>query len=754
MSNTIKIQLRVRPPGANPAMQFDPNEKPLYNIDYNDEVMQLVGANQNYNFKFNHIFDAKSTQEEVYDHLVKPMMGDFLAGFNCCVFCYGQTGSGKTYTQTGGNGSYNDRGLMPRALEQLFQQIELSKDRNFDVYLSYAQILNEGGFDLLSQSGQPVSGQRTHEQLARIQLLESEANVIRVRNLSAFPATSVEEALNVLWNGDMNRLVTATSQNQSSTRSHCIFTINLHSRPNGSEVIRKSKFHFVDLAGSERVSQTGSEGLILSQARYINVSLFHLETVIQALARAQKDPSMHVPYRNSLMTLYLKDSLGGNCKTAMLATVAVEQKNIPESISTCQFAMQVGSISNLATINEEIDPKLLIQKLKQENKLLKEELKLLKEGEGANCQKDLSPEEEEDVKQKVREFLADTQKQTLDVGSWFRLQFAIRYMRQLYNDKQGGPSSPTTAQPLDENELTRLKKILQQRDAEIDILTQMVGGDQPKPQPHQAKHAGPMYDYDNIDTTYESQNGSTRELKFVPESESTPKSRPQSASKQQQTAILDRPVAQNVPDSVPRPPVKEKKLSEAEQYLNILSSAGNICKIDLSKLSLNQLKNEEQVIFAQFQSKYYNAERLNSDKETLQTLYKDAKLQANSIIQLKSQAEKMKTELLQLVQKLGSETEETDFIKEQLQKVNSEYQLKVRALKETQVQLKSVEADLNVNKDKMKKDFIRWYQYAVQYLQNQQPAKIETHKKGAGSIDQEIDDEIQAFYNLKKKAGM
>lgn len=214
------------------------------------------------------------------------MLSDFMQGYNCCVFCYGQTGSGKTYTQTGGSGSYNDRGLMPRALEQLFQQIEIQKDRQYEIFISYCQILNEGGFDLLSAQGTSDGLQPTHEQLQRVKLVEQpETGVIVVKNLSAFQAKTVEDALNILWSGDLNRVVTATSQNQSSSRSHCIFTINLHSKPAGSEVVRKSKFHFVDLAGSERVSQTGAEGVILNQARYINVSLFHLETVIQALAR-------------------------------------------------------------------------------------------------------------------------------------------------------------------------------------------------------------------------------------------------------------------------------------------------------------------------------------------------------------------------------------------------------------------------------------------------------------------------------------
>lgn len=227
------------------------------------------------------------------------------------------------------------------------------------------------------------------------------------------------------------------------------------------------------------------------------------------------------------MTLFLKDSLGGNCRTAMLATVAVEKQNIPESIATCQFAMQVGSIKNKAKINEEIDPKLLISKLKQEIKLLKEENKLLKEGTGANCQTDLSQQEQDDIYAKVREYLGDTSIENLELGSWFRLQFGVRFMRTLYIEKRSSDDKPVgeiqvVPKPESQSEIARLKNLLQQRDAEIDILTQMVGGDVPKPK----KEAGPQYDYDNVADGYfeeqqEIEDG--KELSFQ-------KSRPSSAS--------------------------------------------------------------------------------------------------------------------------------------------------------------------------------------------------------------------------------
>lgn len=512
MSN-IKVQVRIRPPGTNPAMEYNKQQKQYYQIDYNDEVLTLVAPDRlqteqvptPQRFKFDRIYDPTATQEDVFDGICKPMLGEYFMGYNCCVMCYGQTGSGKSFTQTGGIQSYSQRGLMPRALESIFQRVQEDASRNYEVYISYIQILNEGGFDLLTKQQDPLEVQRQQlDALSRVTLQETSDSVIKVKNLSAYRAENLEAALNILWTGDLNRVVTATSQNQASSRSHCIFTVLLVQKQVNSDTVKKSKFHFVDLAGSERVSRTGADGVVLQQARYINVSLFHLETVIQALHRQMTQPQAHVPYRNSMMTLYLKDSLGGNCKTALLATIAVEVQNMTESVSTCQFAMQVGCIKNRASINEEVDVQVLIKRLKTENTLLKEELKLLKEGETANAQKALSDEDTEHIKQKVREFLADAELQQLQVGNYWRLQYAIRYMRELYVSKSGAPNEQKGAVPITESEsqIQKLKELLQQRDAEIEILTQMVGGGVPGAP---KKTQGPMYDYQYVDQEYNDQ---------------------------------------------------------------------------------------------------------------------------------------------------------------------------------------------------------------------------------------------------------
>lgn len=156
--------------------------------------------------------------------------------------------------------------------------------------------------------------------------------------------------------------------NQASSRSHCVFAVDVEARRPGSSVVRRARLNLVDLAGSERVGRTGSEGSVLREARHINLSLHYLEQVIIALQDRGEGgrPPPHVPYRNSLMTMVLRDSLGGNCRTVMVATVTAAAEHVDESISTCRFAQRVARVTNEPSVNEEADPAAVIRRLKQE----------------------------------------------------------------------------------------------------------------------------------------------------------------------------------------------------------------------------------------------------------------------------------------------------------------------------------------------------------------------------------------------------
>jgi len=172
--------------------------------------------------------------------------------------------------------------------------------------------------------------------------------------------------------GNFVRQVSSTSMNQCSSRSHCVFTITLEGREKETGLCFVSKLHLVDLAGSERISKTDVEGNLLKEAKYINLSLTYLEQVIVALnERLKMGYRQHIPYRNSLMTTILKDSLGGNCKTVMVATVSPDYENIEETISTCRFAQRVGQLENEIRRNEKLDLEVVVRRLENEKSELK-----------------------------------------------------------------------------------------------------------------------------------------------------------------------------------------------------------------------------------------------------------------------------------------------------------------------------------------------------------------------------------------------
>lgn len=188
-----------------------------------------------------------------------------------------------------------------------------------------------------------------------------------------------EEAFNLVFEGESNRTISEHQLNKESTRSHCVFTIYLEmkSRIESSEKVITSKLNFVDLAGSERVKKTGSTGITLKEANYINKSLTFLEQVVVSLTDKSKKSSKlkeHVPYRQSKMTHILKDSIGGNCRTVMIATIWPEEPYVYESLSTLNFAKRMMNVVNEATVNIQLDTNALLRKYQKEIKELKQEL--------------------------------------------------------------------------------------------------------------------------------------------------------------------------------------------------------------------------------------------------------------------------------------------------------------------------------------------------------------------------------------------
>ncbi|XP_071404124.1 kinesin-like protein KIF6 [Pithys albifrons albifrons] len=463
VKETIRVYARVKPLGRRQqagSYSVDVEEEPLSSLEITvpRDLTDGFVNNKRESYKFN-----------------------VLAGYNGTVFAYGQTGSGKTFTITGGAERYSDRGIIPRTLSYIFDQLQKDSSKVYTTHVSYLEIYNECGYDLLD----PRHEASRLEDLPKVTIMEDSDQNIHLKNLSLQQATNEEEALNLLFLGDTNRMIAETPMNQASSRSHCIFTIHISSKEPGSATIRRSKLHLVDLAGSERVAKTGVGGHLLTEAKYINLSLHYLEQVIIALAEKNRS---HIPYRNSMMTSVLRDSLGGNCMTTMIATLALDKRNIDESISTCRFAQRVALIKNEAVLNEEIDPRLMIVQLKKEIQDLKDELELVT---GKQRTSELSQEELLQLEDLVETFLKDNDPDsTLDVGADMRkIKYCFVHMKQLMNHQRtsekklvSGDITEEDSNKEAEEDMEKLKELLQQRDNEINILVNMLKKEKKKAQ--------------------------------------------------------------------------------------------------------------------------------------------------------------------------------------------------------------------------------------------------------------------------------
>ncbi|XP_065061437.1 kinesin-like protein KIF6 [Rhopilema esculentum] len=487
VKQTIQIYCRLKPTQntANQLFEVDDDVGESSIVTFRvprDLASGLINNKKEaYKFRFNHIFEQNAKQEDIFNAISKPVIENVLSGYNGTIFAYGQTGSGKTFTITGGAERFADRGIIPRSLSYIFNYYETNSSLEYSTHISYLEIYNESGYDLLD----PRHEAAKLEDLPKVNLLEDSDGNIHLRNLSVHPAHNEEDALNLLFLGDTNRMIAETPMNQASTRSHCIFTIHITMKDPATATIRRAKLHLVDLAGSERVSKTGVVGTLLSEAKYINLSLHYLEQVIIALSEKSRS---HIPYRNSMMTSVLRDSLGGNCMTTMIATCSVEKKNIDESISTCRFAQRVAMIKNDAILNEELDPKLVIERLKREIQQLKDELAM---STGVEYDGELTEEDRKSLLETVRVFLEDNDPEAvLSVGADMRkINHCFYLLKGFYREKSVEAKQSINRETRDESpvpdrsesnylsnvsEVKKLKELILQRDNEINILVNML----------------------------------------------------------------------------------------------------------------------------------------------------------------------------------------------------------------------------------------------------------------------------------------
>nr|XP_013804021.1 PREDICTED: kinesin-like protein KIF9 [Apteryx mantelli mantelli] len=307
-----------------------------------------------------------ASQDLAYETVAEKLVSEALNGYNGTIMCYGQTGAGKTYTMTGATADYKHRGIIPRAIQQVLKATTRCVDRFVTVRVSYLEIYNETLFDLLST----MTSSRTGD--AQMAVVDCPQGVY-VKGLSIHTVSHEEDALNLLFEGETNRVIAEHALNKNSSRSHCIFTIYIESRFRVFSDVKHitSKINLIDLAGSERLSKTGSEGQVLKEATYINKSLSFLEQIVIALGDPKRD---HIPFRQSKLTHVLKDSLGGNCNTVLVANICGEAVHVEETLSSLRFATRMKWITTEPVINETCDAEWMVKTLEKEIVFLKREL--------------------------------------------------------------------------------------------------------------------------------------------------------------------------------------------------------------------------------------------------------------------------------------------------------------------------------------------------------------------------------------------
>ncbi|XP_060259150.1 kinesin-like protein KIF6 isoform X4 [Ovis aries] len=628
VKQTIQIFARVKP-------TVRKQQQGIYSIDEDEKLtpsLEIIlprdladgfvnNKRESYRFKFQRIFDQDAKQETIFENIAKPVAESVLAGYNGTIFAYGQTGSGKTFTITGGAERYSDRGIIPRTLSYIFEQLQKDSSKMYTTHISYLEIYNECGYDLLD----PRHEASSLEDLPKVTVLEDPDQNIHLKNLSLHQATTEEEALNLLFLGDTNRMI--------------------------AEVI---------------------------------------------IALSEKHRA-HVPYRNSMMTSVLRDSLGGNCMTTMVATLSLEKRNIDESISTCRFAQRVALIKNEAVLNEEIDPKLMIIRLQKEIQELKDELAIVT---GEQRTEALTEAELLQLEKLITSFLEDQDPESkLEVGTDMRkIHHCFHYLKKLLNDEKTHRQSTAPSankdqncqEPLKEEEYKKLRDILQQRDNEINILVNMLKKEKKKAQ--DALHLSSM-------DRGELRHGQSSPL--PPGNPDGPKTLPLSAPTQ----------AQDSSTSPYRSSLLHRKTGMREE------------------MSLGR-----QEAFEIFKRDHADSVTIEDNKQILKQRFSEAKALGESINEARSKIGRLKEEITQRhVQQVALGISENtplpsmpdqleEKLRSQLEEEKRRYKTMFARLKALKVEIEHLQLLMDKAKVKLQKEFEAWWAKEATSLQVSSPA--------------------------------
>lgn len=376
----VNVQVIIR---CRPFNEEDVKAKTQSVVTCNDDKQEVIVTQNTGNkqtdktFSFDKVFGPSSKQKDLYDQVVNPIVKEALEGYNWTIFAYGQTGTGKTYTMEGEGGKskngefHEDVGVIPRAVEQLFDTLEAQKSE-YSMKVTYIELYNEEITDLLA-----------HDEKSKkhISLMEDGKGAVFMRGLEEELVRSADEIHQILQKGSAKKHTADTLINTQSNRSHSLFTITIQIKEitsEGVEIIKCGKLNLVDLAGSENILRSGAREGRAREAGEINKSLLTLGRVINALV----DHSGHVPYRDSKLTRLLRDSLGGKTKTCIIATVSPSIHSLEETQNTLDYAYRAKSIKNRPEVNHKVTKTPAVKELYTEIDSLKQELHATREKNG------------------------------------------------------------------------------------------------------------------------------------------------------------------------------------------------------------------------------------------------------------------------------------------------------------------------------------------------------------------------------------
>uniref|UniRef100_A0A674KBM6 plus-end-directed kinesin ATPase n=1 Tax=Terrapene triunguis TaxID=2587831 RepID=A0A674KBM6_9SAUR len=377
---SVKVAVRVRPFNSRETskeskciIQMQGNSTSIINPKNPKEAPKSFSFDYSYWSHTSPEDPCFASQNRVYNDIGKEMLLHAFEGYNVCIFAYGQTGAGKSYTMMGKQ-EESQAGIIPQLCEELFEQINdnSNEEMSYSVEVSYMEIYCERVRDLLNPKNKGNLRVREHPLLGPY-----------VEDLSKLAVTSYTDIADLMDAGNKARTVAATNMNETSSRSHAVFTIVFTQKRHDTETDlcteKVSKISLVDLAGSERADSTGAKGTRLKEGANINKSLTTLGKVISALAEVvstskKKKKTDFIPYRDSVLTWLLRENLGGNSRTAMVAALSPADINYDETLSTLRYADRAKQIKCNAVINEDPNAKL-VRELKEEVTRLKDLLR-------------------------------------------------------------------------------------------------------------------------------------------------------------------------------------------------------------------------------------------------------------------------------------------------------------------------------------------------------------------------------------------